>query len=141
MLGSMLLRVLVLAGLLLGSLGPGQGRLAQAQDASMRAGAGTGASVAVTTRALLAGVPPLGDVNDDMMVDSTDVLIVLSADAGFNTAQFCPMNCGDVNADGVLDSTDALILLSYDVGMDVPFPVGVPVGCPPLTTQPPGCQL
>jgi hypothetical protein len=80
----------------------------------------------------------LGDVNSDGLVDSTDALIVLSADVGFNTSQFCPMNCGDVNGDGLIDATDALIILSYDVGFTVPFPVGQPA-CPPSVTQPPGC--
>jgi len=81
----------------------------------------------------------LGDVNDDEAVDSTDALITLSADAGINTSQFCPMNCGDVNADGLVDSTDALIILSYDAGMTLPFPVGQP-GCPSSVTQPAGCN-
>ncbi len=82
----------------------------------------------------------LGDVNADDLVDSTDSLIILSADVGIDTSQFCPMNCGDTNADGVVDSTDSLIILSYDVGMPVPFPVGQP-GCPATITQPPGCTL
>jgi hypothetical protein len=81
----------------------------------------------------------LGDVNADSLVDSTDALIILSADAGFNTSQFCPMNCGDTNADGLVDSTDTLIVLSFDAGMTVPFPVGQP-GCPSSATQPPGCS-
>jgi len=81
----------------------------------------------------------LGDVNGDRLVDSTDALIILSADVGTNTSQFCPMNCGDVNGDGYIDSTDALIVLSYDVGMSVPYPVGQP-GCPASVTQPPGCS-
>ena len=59
-------------------------------------------------------------------MNSTDALIILSADAGINTSQYCPMNCGDVNGDGLVNSTDALIILSYDVGMTVPFPVGQP---------------
>jgi hypothetical protein len=81
----------------------------------------------------------LGGVNNDGVVDSTDALIILSADAGLDTSQFCPMNCGDVNADGYVDSTDALIILSYDAGMSVPFPVGQP-GCPSSVTQPAGCN-
>jgi hypothetical protein len=82
----------------------------------------------------------LGDVNADGAVNSTDALIVLSADAGFNVSMFCPMNCGDTNADGYINSTDALIVLSYDVGMTVPFPLGQP-GCPSSVTQPAGCSL
>ncbi len=81
----------------------------------------------------------LGGVNDDALVDSTDALIVLSADAGLDTSSFCPMNCGDVNADGYVDSTDALIILTYDAGLPVdPFAVGQP-GCPAVVNQPPGC--
>jgi len=81
----------------------------------------------------------LGDVNSDGSVNSTDALIVLSADAGLNTLTYCPMNYGDVNGDGYVNSTDALIILSYDVGMTIPFLVGQPVAEPALTTQPPGC--
>ncbi len=81
----------------------------------------------------------LGGVNNDGLVDSTDALIILTADVGLDTTLFCPMNCGDVNADGFVDSTDALIVLTYDVGLSVPFPVGSGV-CPASITQPPGCS-
>ena len=81
----------------------------------------------------------LGDVNDDSSVNSTDALIILSADVGVNVSSYCPMNCGDVNGDGNVNSTDALILLSFDVGITVPFAVGT-AGCPQTVTQPPGCQ-
>jgi hypothetical protein len=80
----------------------------------------------------------LGDVNGDLLVNSTDALIILSCDVGLNTSSFCPMNCGDVNGDGVVNSTDALIILSYDVGMSVPYPVGEP-GCPSSVTPCAGC--
>jgi len=82
----------------------------------------------------------LGDVNTDGAVNSTDALIVLSADAGLNVSMFCPMNCGDVNTDGLVNSTDALIILSYDAGMPVPFALGQP-GCPSSVTPPSGCTL
>jgi hypothetical protein len=83
----------------------------------------------------------LGDVNNDGVVNSTDALIVLSADVGMDTSGFCPMNCGDVNGDGVVNSTDALVILAYDAGMDVPYPVGVAgSGCPSSVTQPSGCS-
>jgi hypothetical protein len=93
-------------------------------------------SISAGTVTVSAGI--LGDVNGDGLVDSTDALIILSADVGVNTSQFCPMDCGDANADGYIDSTDALIILSYDVGKAVPFPIGQP-GCPSSVTQPPGC--
>jgi hypothetical protein len=80
----------------------------------------------------------LGGVNGDGLVNSTDALIILSADVGMNTSAFCPMNCGDVNGDGLVNSTDALIILSYDVGMSVPFPVGTGT-CPSSVTPPAGC--
>ena len=80
----------------------------------------------------------LGGVNGDGAVNSTDALIILSADVGINTSQYCPMNCGDVNGDGLVNSTDALIILSYDVGISVPYLVGSGA-CPSSLTQPPGC--
>jgi hypothetical protein len=80
----------------------------------------------------------LGGVNNDGLVNSTDALIILSADVGMDTSAFCPMNCGDVNGDGLVNSTDALIILSYDVGMSVPFAVGTGP-CPSSVTQPAGC--
>jgi hypothetical protein len=82
----------------------------------------------------------LGDVNKDGKVNSTDALIVLSADAAISTTQFCPMNYGDVNGDGYVNSTDALIILSYDAAMSVPFPLGQPRPEPVLSTQPAGCS-
>ncbi len=91
-------------------------------------------------RYALAGAGPagLGDVTGDGLVNSTDALVTLSADAGAGTSQFCPMNCGDVNVDGQVNSTDALIVLSHDAGLTVPFPVGTGA-CPATVTQPPGC--
>jgi hypothetical protein len=80
----------------------------------------------------------LGDVDGNSMVNSTDALIVLSADAGVDTSSFCPLNCGDVNGDGYVNSTDALIILSYDAGITVPYAVGTGA-CPSSVTQPAGC--
>jgi hypothetical protein len=100
-------------------------------------GDGTNGEIAHTVT-ILGGAPTLGYVNGDGAVNSTDTLIVLSADAGINTSQFCPMNCGDVNDDGLVNSTDALIILSYDAGMSVSFPVGTGA-CPSSVTQPAGC--
>lgn len=81
----------------------------------------------------------LGDVNGDGAANPTDVIIILSADAGLsNVRRFCPMNCGDVNRDGFVNSTDALIILVYDVGFPVPYPVGQ-FGCPIHVWQPAGC--
>ena len=85
-----------------------------------------------------ASTPKLGGVNGDGAVNSTDALIILSADVGISTSQYCPMNCGDVNGDGYVNSTDALIILSYDVGMSVPYPVGTGA-CSSGVTQPAGC--
>jgi len=80
----------------------------------------------------------LGDVNGDGEANSTDALIVLSADAGISTTAFCPMNCGDVNGDALVNSTDALIILSFDAGNSVPFPLETGA-CPAAITQPAGC--
>jgi hypothetical protein len=82
----------------------------------------------------------LGDVNGDRLANSADALIILSADVGLNTSQFCPMDCGDVNGDGYTNSTDALVILCYDVGITVPYPVGVGA-CPSNVTPPAGCSL
>jgi len=99
---------------------------------------------------LLAAVPAgaapprrgvLGDVNGDGLANSTDFLIILSADVGISTPyvrQYCPMNCGDVNRDGLVNSTDALIVLTYDAGLPVKYPVGR-LGCPLYVWQPPAC--
>jgi hypothetical protein len=95
-------------------------------------------TLTATTGVTVTELGTLGDVNGDGLADSTDALIILSADAGINTSQFCPMKCGNVNGDGYVDSTDALIVLSYDAAMSVPYPVGQP-GCPFSVTQPPGC--
>ena len=95
-------------------------------------------NLTVTDGQVMVGSAALGDVNGDGLVNSTDALIVLSADVGVGSSQFCPMNCGDVNEDGAVNSTDALISLSYDVGMTVPFPVGTGA-CPASVTQPKRC--
>jgi phosphodiesterase/alkaline phosphatase D-like protein len=92
----------------------------------------------VTDGHVVVGPATLGDVNGDGLVNSTDALIILSADVGMNTPQFCPMNCGDATGDALVNSTDALVILSYDVGMSVPFAVGTGP-CPSAVTQPAGC--
>jgi hypothetical protein len=70
----------------------------------------------------------LGDVNGDGLVNSTDALIVLSHDVGFEVPDDIrariDSGIGDTNADGLTNSTDALIILSFDVGFEVPFPLG-----------------
>ena len=80
----------------------------------------------------------LGDVNRDGQANSTDALIVMSAEVNTGTSQYCPMNCGDANGDGTVNSTDALIILSFDAGMTVPFPLETGA-CPAVVTQPPVC--
>ncbi len=80
----------------------------------------------------------LGDVDANGNVNSTDALIVLSADVGLNSLTYCPMNCGDVNGDGSVNSTDALIILSFDVGIPVSYSLGQP-GCPATVIAPLGC--
>jgi len=80
------------------------------------------------------GTPPtpgfLGDINGDDNCNSTDVLIILSFDAGLTIPPdfLARINAGygDVNSDGPTNSTDALIILSFDAGISVPFPVCEP---------------
>lgn len=93
----------------------------------------------VTPTLTPAGPAALGDVNGDGRVNSADALIILSADVGVDTSQFCPMNCGDVDGNGSVNSTDALVVLCYDVGMAVPYPVGTGA-CPSSVTPPAGCN-
>ena len=83
----------------------------------------------------------LGDVDRDGDADSTDALIVLTADAGLPAPGYCPMNYGDVDGNGLVNSTDALIILTYDAGLSVLFPLEQPVAEPVLTKQPDGCLL
>lgn len=71
-------------------------------DAWLATGMAEPCVMASTTWTGTAQVGTLGDVNGDALVDSTDALILLSADAGFNTSMFCPMNCGDVSGDGYM---------------------------------------
>jgi hypothetical protein len=81
----------------------------------------------------------LGDVNGDSVVDSTDSLVILTGDAGFDITEHCPVNCGDVNGDGYVNSTDATILLTYNAGLSVPYPVGS-AGCPATEPVCAGCS-
>ena len=104
----------------------------------IRYNASTPVSGASYTMAPTTSTSKLGGVNGDGAVNSTDALIILSADVNLDTPAYCPMNCGDVNGDGFVNSTDALIILSYDVGISVPFAVGTGA-CPASITQPPGC--
>ncbi len=97
-----------------------------------------------TTRTVRVGeasiFDPLGDVDGNGVVNSTDANIILSCDAGFNTTAFCArMACGDVNEDGVVNSTDGLAVLSFDAGIQTPFPIGR-FGCASQITLCAGCQ-
>jgi hypothetical protein len=94
----------------------------------------------VTDGQVVVSIGALGDVNGEGAADSTDALIIMSADVGLSTSQFCPMNCGDVNGDGLVNSTDALIVLSFDAGMSVPYNLETGA-CPASVTAPPGCGL
>lgn len=70
----------------------------------------------------------LGDITGDGIANSTDALVLLSADAGFPIPPAYQARIaagfGDVNNDGVTNSTDGLIILSFDAGIPVPYPVG-----------------
>ena len=81
----------------------------------------------------------LGDVNGDLIANSTDALIILSGDVGFDISSYCPIYCGDVNGDGDVNSTDAIILMTYDIGITVPFPVETG-GCPTSVPSCAGCN-
>lgn len=60
----------------------------------------------------------MGDVNQDMKIDSSDASVVLSAYASFSSGQGYhltdkQMECADVNHDGTVDSSDASRILEY----------------------------
>jgi len=81
----------------------------------------------------------LGDVNDDGLANSNDVLILISCDIDEDVSQHCPLVCGDVNDDGLVNTFDALVILAYDAGLSVPFPVAE-AECPASVTPCPGCE-
>ena len=81
----------------------------------------------------------LGDVDGDGKVTSTDALIVLSGDVGFDITEYCPISCGDVNDDGLVNSTDAGIILTFNVGLSVPYALGT-AGCPISEPSCAGCE-
>ncbi|MDO4510313.1 MAG: S8 family serine peptidase [Bacteroidales bacterium] len=59
--------------------------------------------------------PMLGDVNDDGLLDVTDVTLLISAVLGTPAEEFCP-DRADINADGELDVTDVTLLIGIVLG-------------------------
>lgn len=62
---------------------------------------------------------PVGDVNGDGKVNSSDALAVLRYSVGLSTG-IKDMTPGDINHDGKINSNDALIILKISVGLANP---------------------
>lgn len=58
---------------------------------------------------------PLGDVNADSEVDSSDARLLLQSTVGFQTLSGRQQFLGDVNMDGEINSSDARLLLQASV--------------------------
>lgn len=71
-----------------------------------------------STASLCAGTAcTQGDLNNDMLVNSADVLIVLQVAAGKITSSPCILQAGDLNGDGIIDSADAVLIQRLAVGL------------------------
>ncbi|MBN1313490.1 MAG: hypothetical protein JXB30_18935, partial [Anaerolineae bacterium] len=71
----------------------------------------------------------LADVNEDGLIDMTDVDLIMKHYVGLvpalparpePPAPTCGEGCGDVNGDGKVNTTDALLVTRYYQGLDVP---------------------
>ena len=60
---------------------------------------------------------PLGDVNNDNVVDATDALLILRASLGLDTFTEEQSFFGDVDEDGMITSNDALEVLRYSISL------------------------
>ena len=59
----------------------------------------------------------LGDVNDDMEIDSTDARMVLQAEVRLIELEDTQQAAANVNGDDSIDSTDARLILQYEVNL------------------------
>ncbi len=73
-------------------------------------------SVTFTLESAPAGDRVPGDANDDGLVDTMDVLLILQYMAGSATINLSNADC---SGDGQVDTMDALLILQYMAGMDV----------------------
>ena len=58
----------------------------------------------------------IGDVNEDLEIDSLDALYALQINVGIEEENAYNLISGDTNEDGAIDSVDALLILQYIVG-------------------------
>ena len=65
-----------------------------------------------------------GDLTEDWLVNSADVLMALKVAVGLETLDECHSQAGDLNADGRIDSADAVMLMRLGVGLPL-NPIGV----------------
>ena len=67
---------------------------------------------------------PLGDVNNDGVVDATDALLILRASLGLDTFDDTQSFFGDVDEDGMITSNDALEVLRYSINLPAAEKIG-----------------
>ena len=60
--------------------------------------------------------PPLGDVNNNGMINIIDALQVARYDAGLSPSPFHE-SAGDTNCNGIINIIDALQIARYDAGL------------------------
>lgn len=59
----------------------------------------------------------LGDINNDLKVDSADAGLILRYDVGLINLSGEQLQCADINKDSKIDSADADLILRYDAGI------------------------
>ncbi len=65
---------------------------------------------------------PLGDLNNDGVVDTADALLILRSSVKLITLSEAQKSVADVNGDNSIDAGDAILILRYDSGLIQEFP-------------------
>lgn len=60
-----------------------------------------------------------GDLNDDGLANSADVILALKASVGLVVLEACQIDAADMNGDGRIDSADALMIMRYSIGKPI----------------------
>jgi hypothetical protein len=60
----------------------------------------------------------VGDINNDCVVDISDVILVLRCALGLSVEPYQCMPCGDINKDGVIDISDVILTLRMALRID-----------------------
>jgi hypothetical protein len=64
--------------------------------------------------------PLLGDMNNDGVVDISDVILELRMALALDTVK----SCSDINGDGTVDISDVILTLRMALGLDPTRPCG-----------------